>query len=174
MCTAVSILCGLLVVIRARWLRLLLLVGPPTASSVISMLSPVIHDSNKTLAGTLQNKTSEICLALNHYGMNRHGYKLQSPRLWSRSKAEALLKSQSWSRNVYLPDKGPSPHCYRAHTLWTGVLLVLNSFIIDHVALAKQRDNALGSVSPPACLFVDMWHVGRPWPWLDWDCMSRS
>ncbi len=46
-------------------------------------------------------------------------------------------------------------------------------FIIDHVALAKQGGNALGSVRPSVCLFVlsqvndwtfvlDFWHWGRP------------
>ena len=50
---------------------------------------------------------------------------------------------------------------------------------------AKQGDNVFGSV----CLFVrpsalsqlnaltydlDVWHVGWHWPWLGWDCRSRS
>ncbi len=55
-----------------------------------------------------------------------------------------------------------------------------SALFIDRVALAKQGDNALGSVNVfvRVLLFepfdLHFWHGGRPWPRIGWDFRSRS
>ena len=57
----------------------------------------------------------------------------------------------------------------------------------NHYRLRSRGDNTFGSVCvcPSICLWalscfnrlifdLDFWHEGRPWPWLPWDCRSRS
>ncbi len=62
----------------------------------------------------------------------------------------------------------------------------LQNLIIDHEAreimylVASVRLSVCPSVCPSGPTLtaepfdLDIWHVGWPWPWLGWDCRSRS
>ena len=46
--------------------------------------------------------------------------------------------------------------------------------------LRSRGDNTFGSIRPSVCALLlepfdlDFQHEGRPWPWLGWNCRSRS
>jgi len=80
--------------------------------------------------------------------------------------------------------------CY---TLQSILWLKLHRFDLLYIRYRPRSrgDNTFGSVRvcacvcPSVCLWalsclnrlifeLDFWHEGRPWPWLAWDCRSRS